>query len=77
MIWLKERFPRYCFEVEHTAGVTMGLLRPYRLRLLDVKFLVITPSENVGRFKAEMAKDPFCKVRDGYNCGSYGELLDC
>lgn len=75
VIWFKEEFPAYCFEVEHTTGVTMGLLRLYQIRkFIDTKFFVIAPTEIISKFEAEIAKDPFSQIKDRYIFRSYDDL---
>lgn len=74
VIWFKEGFPRYCFEVEHTTGVRDGLLRLYSLRELNTKFFIVAPQNVVTRFKTEILKDPFYIIKERYNFKTYEEL---
>ena len=75
-IWFKEEFPSMCFEVEHTTGVTLGLLRLYQLRnFTNVRFFVIAPSNIIAKYKVEISKDPFYKIKNRYNFRSYEELM--
>lgn len=74
-IWFKEEFPSLCFEVEHTTGVTIGLLRLYQIRkFTNAMFFVIAPSSIIGKFKTEISKDPFYRIKSRYNFRSYEEL---
>lgn len=75
-IWFKEEFPSVCFEVEHTTGVTLGLLRLYQIRnFTNAKFFVIAPSNIIGKYKVEISKDPFYKIKNRYNFRSYEDLI--
>lgn len=74
VIWFKDEFPRYCFEVEHTTGVTLGLLRLYQIRELG-KLFIIAPKEILSKFQTEITKDPFYKIKDKYNFRSYDQLI--
>lgn len=57
VIWFKDEFPAYCFEVEHTTGVTMGLLRLYQIRnFTNALFFVVAPSGIISRFQTEILK---------------------
>lgn len=75
VIWFKSEFPSMCFEVEHTSGVTLGLLRLYQIRsFTNTKFFIIAPSEIIEKFKNEISKDPFYEIKSRYNFKSYEEL---
>jgi len=76
VIWFKDDFPRYCFEVEHTTDVSKGLLRLYQIKELPSKFFIVAPSSRVSKFEAEIRKDPFYRVRSKYTFRSYSELLE-
>ncbi len=77
VIWFKDDFSAYCFEVEHTTGVTMGLLRLYQIRnFTNARFLVIAPSEIISRFQNEITKDPFYEIKNRYVFKSYEELIE-
>lgn len=75
VIWFKEEFPFCCFEIEHTTGVTTGLLRLYQVRQLNAKFFIIAPKEVISKFKREIKKDPFYQIKDRYIFRSYEDLL--
>jgi hypothetical protein len=77
VIWFEEEFPKFCFEIEHTTGVTLGLLRLYQIRkLTDAKFFVIAPEEIISKFQTEISKDPFHQIRERYIFRSYRQLAD-
>lgn len=77
VIWFKEEFPSYCFEVEYTTGVTLGLLRLYQIRkFTQAGFFIIAPANILSRFKSETEKDPFYTVKDRYNFRSFDELVE-
>ncbi len=77
VIWFKDEFPAYCFEVEHTTGVTMGLLRLYQIRnFTNANFFVIAPSGIISKFQTEISKDPFHKIKKRYAFRSYNELVE-
>lgn len=75
VIWFKDDFPRYCFEVEHTTDISKGLLRLYQIKELPSKFFIVAPSSRVSKFETEIRKDPFYRVRGKYTFRSYSELL--
>lgn len=76
VIWFEEEFPKYCFEIEHTTGVTMGLLRLYQIRkITDAKFFIIAPNDIISKFQTEICKDPFHQIRQRYIFRSYTQLL--
>jgi len=74
VIWFKDEFPRYCFEVEHTTGVSLGLLRLFQVKEHG-KLFIVAPREIYPKFQKELAKDPFYKVKEKYNFRSYDELV--
>jgi len=75
VIWFKEEFPRYCFEVEHTTGVRDGLLRLYQIRDLSTKFFIVAPQDVILKFKTEIQKDPFYRIKERYEFKTYEELF--
>jgi len=77
VIWFKEEFPKFCFEIEHTTGVTMGLLRLYQIRkITDAKFFIIAPQDIISKFKTEISKDPFHQIKERYIFRSYSQLVE-
>jgi hypothetical protein len=77
VIWFKDEFPAYCFEVEHTTGVTMGLLRLYQINnFTNAVFFVISPTDVISKFHIETTKDPFFKIKERYIFKSYEELVE-
>ena len=77
VIWFKEGFPAYCFEVEHTTGVTSGLLRLFQISsFASASFYIVAPSNTFTKFKTEVSKDPFYKIKERYNFRSYDELIE-
>ncbi len=75
VIWFEDEFPVYCFEVEHTTGVTTGLLRLYQTSQLNTKLFVIAPVDVLKKFETEMNKMPFRKIRNRYIFRSYEDLI--
>jgi hypothetical protein len=76
VIWFEDEFPAYCFEVEHTTGVTRGLLRLYQVRKLAVaKLYIVSPSNIISKFRIEVEKDPFYEIKDKFIFKSYEELV--
>ncbi len=76
ILWFYEEFPTYGFEVEHSTGVTPGLLRLYQIRQFsNTKFFIIAPENVRSRFETEVSKDPFDKIKPRYNFRSYESLL--
>jgi hypothetical protein len=76
VVWLKEEWPEYFFEVEHTTGVTSGLLRIYQVEKINAKFFIVGPQEVLRRYKREVEKAPFNRSKDKYRFRSYEELRD-
>jgi len=75
VIWFTDEFPVCCFEIEHTTGVTTGLLRLYQTSQLNTKLFVIAPSDVLRKFETEMNKIPFSKMRGRYIFRSYEDLI--
>jgi hypothetical protein len=76
VIWFRDEFPAYCFEVEHTTGVTIGLLRLFQIRnFTNARFFVVAPSNIISKFQTEITKDPFYRIKTRYNFKSYEELV--
>jgi hypothetical protein len=76
VVWLKDELPEYFFEVEHTTGVTSGLLRIYQAEKLPAKFFIIGPEDVLKRYEREVEKAPFSRIRDKYRFRSYDELRE-
>lgn len=76
VVWLKDEWPEYFFEVEHTTGVTSGLLRIYQAQKLNTKFFIIGPSDVLRKYEKEVQKSPFNSIKDKYRFRSYEELCD-
>jgi hypothetical protein len=76
VIWFEGEFPVSCFEVEHTTGVTNGLLRLYQTSQLSTKLFVIAPTDVLKKFETEMNKIPFSKMRSRYIFRSYEDLIN-
>jgi hypothetical protein len=76
VVWLKDEWPEYFFEVEHTTGVTSGLLRIYQAEKLNSKFLIVGPKDVLGRFEREVEKAPFNRIKEKYRFHSYDELRE-
>ncbi len=76
VVWLKDEWPEYFFEVEHTTGVTPGLLRIYQVEKLNAKFFIIGPQNVLKRFEREIEKAPFNRIKKKYRFRSYEDLCD-
>ena len=76
VVWLKDEWPEYFFEVEHTTGVTPGLLRIYQAEKLNAKFFIIGPQGVLKRFEREIEKAPFNRIKEKYRFRSYEDLCD-
>lgn len=74
VIWFKEEFPVFCFEVEESTDVTKGLLRLYQIKQLDIKPIIVGPENRKSKFLIEIEKDPFYKIKGKYQFISYNEL---
>jgi len=72
VIWFKNDYPEFCFEVEHTTNVTEGLLRLYQISpLRGVKFFIIAPLQLLSKFEKDISKRPFREIKDRYIFKSY------
>jgi len=76
VIWFYGEFPVYCFEVEHTTGVTVGLLRLYQTSQLNTKLFIISPADVLRKFETEMNKIPFRNIKHRYIFRSYQDLIN-
>jgi len=74
VIWFKEEFPVFCFEVEESTDVTKGLLRLYQIRQLNMKPVIVGPESKRNKFLIEIEKDPFYHIKKRYRFISYDEL---
>ena len=74
IIWFEDKFPVQCFEVEHSTGVSQGLLRLFRLRGLNTGFTIVAPAEAQGKFEREVEKAPFRSIRNRFRFKSYEDL---
>ena len=75
VVWVKDEWPEYFFEVEHTTGITPGLLRIYQVaEKLSAKCFIIAPIRMQPKFKREIEKPPFNKLKERYKFKSYEEL---
>jgi len=77
VIWFREKYPEFCFEVEHTTNIRDGLLRLYQISpLRGIAFFIIGPSDIHVKFEKEVSRSPFKIIRDRYKFKSYKELLE-
>jgi hypothetical protein len=76
IIWFEDEFPVCCFEVEHTTGVTSGLLRLYQTSQLNTQLFIIAPADVLKKFETEMDKIPFSKMKNRYIFRSYEDLVN-
>ena len=74
VIWFKEEFPVFCFEVEESTDVTKGLLRLYQIKQLNIRPIIVGPESRRSKFLAEIEKDPFYHIKKRYRFISYDEL---
>lgn len=76
-IWFRNEgneFPVACFEVEHTTGVTKGLLRLYQIKGLGCKLFIVAPKNVRSKFETEVDKTPFYEIKERYLFRSYEQL---
>lgn len=75
VIWFDEEgYPTHAFEVEHSTDITKGLLRLYQVHKLRIKLYIIAEEENKAKFKKELLKNPFYKIKQDYVFKNYQEL---
>jgi hypothetical protein len=63
VVWLKDDYPEYFFEVENTTDVTSGLHRMFQAVKYGENFFIVGPKEVKGRFLREIEKAPFKGVK--------------
>lgn len=76
VVWLKDEWPEFFFEVEHTTGVTSGLLRIYQAEKINAKFFIVGPTDVLKKYEREVEKAPFHRIKSKYRFRSYRELRD-
>lgn len=76
VIWFKEEFPEMCFEVEHTTGVALGLLRLYHVRRFNAGLYIVAPKKIETKYATEINKEPFRQIKNRYNFRSYEDLVE-
>lgn len=77
VIWFDEEgYPTHAFEVEHTTDITKGLLRLYQIHKLRIKMFVISKENSHDKFKREVMKNPFAKIKNDFIFKNYDELDD-
>ncbi|MDD5638575.1 MAG: hypothetical protein PHO28_01555 [Candidatus Pacebacteria bacterium] len=77
VVWVKDEWPEYFFEVENTTGVTDGLLRIYRVAAkLSAKCFIIAPPDKLNKFQKEIEKPPFKPLKERFKFRSYAELKE-
>jgi len=69
VIWLKDDFPVYAFEVEHTTDITKGLLRLHQLTQFQTRLFIISSKEMQRKFDVEISKTRFIKFKTGILSG--------
>lgn len=75
VIWFDEEgYPTHAFEVEHSTDITKGLLRLYQVHKLRIKLYIIAEEKNKAKFKKEILKNPFHKIKQDYVFKNYQEL---
>ncbi|MGB7621154.1 MAG: hypothetical protein WBN92_02290 [Terriglobia bacterium] len=76
VVWVREEYPGFFFEVEHTTGVTSGLLRIYQAEKVDARFFIVGPREVLRKYEREVEKAPFHRIKSKYHFRSYEELRE-
>lgn len=76
VVWMKEEWPEYFFEVEHTTGVTSGLLRIYQAEKVSANFFIVGPADVLKKYQREAEKAPFHRIKSKYRFRSYDELRE-
>ena len=76
VVWMKDEWPEFFFEVEHTTGVTSGLLRIYQAEKVNAKFFIVGPQEVLKKYEREVEKAPFHRIKHKYRFRSYEELCE-
>jgi hypothetical protein len=74
VVWVKDGWPEFFFEVEHTTNVKSGLQRMFQVLKLDAKFFIVAPKPVHTKFLRAIDEAPFRKFKDKYRFRSYNEL---
>ncbi len=74
VIWFRDEWPIFCFEVEESTDVTKGLLRLYQIRQLNMTPIIVGQENKRSKFQAEIEKDPFYNIKTRYKFIPYEEL---
>jgi len=70
----EEGYPTHAFKVEHSTGVTKGLLRLYQIHKLRIKLYIIAEEDKRMKFDKELNVNPFNKIKEDYIFKNYQEL---
>ncbi len=76
VIWFKDEFPEMCFEIEHTTGVALGLLRLYHVRKFNAGLYIVAPKKIETKYTTEVNKEPFRQIKNRYKFRSYEDLVE-
>lgn len=76
VIWLKDDYPEYFFEVENTTDVTSGLHRMFQAVRYCGNLFIVGPEDTRRRFLREIEKSPFRADKQKYRFRSYNQLSE-
>jgi len=76
VIWFKDDFPVYAFEVEVSTDITKGLLRLHQLIQFQTGLFIISSQKMQNKFNIEISKSPFCQSQERYTFRTFTELKE-
>lgn len=74
VVWLKENWPEYFFEVEHSTRVDRGLARMFQVIKFNARFFVLGLPSVKPLFLRKIKDAPYCHYKDRYTFRTYDEL---
>lgn len=76
VIWFKNEFPLYAFEVEHTTKFGTGFQRLMQLQPLATKLYIVSAQKNFYLFEKFINSDPYYKHKNDFHFRNYKQLED-
>ena len=74
VIWFKEDFPKYAFEVEHTTKFNNGFSRLFQLSPLETKLIIVSSEKNRRLYDKFIDSAPYYTKKDKYSFRTYKQL---
>jgi hypothetical protein len=65
VIWFKDRFPYFTFDIEFSTQIAMALLRANELKSFKTLFYIVAEESKEGLFKTKVNVSTFQDIKDG------------